>query len=352
MDKSGKEGIVGIDLTQAEDRTGLVYFKRRNTGLTKKSIHKGSSFYDLIHIERLGIVFGFEVNPQSGLAGLRKISRTEWVYKIRNFPLYYNEKPGKQLRKDRFETRIGVTTGKNEITILHDLARSFPQVLKVIEVKKGDYIIDFRLIGDDCLATVSENGYLNIYKYTNEVPSPARTQQQIGQTEPRFAAELQGVFKIQTIRLDMELGESVTAMDVSPGENYIVIASSNMASKGSAHMISVINKQTSLGNFATIPFLDYFEKRELLPTYDITLSMSSSKQTDELMLNAYSFLEGKSGYNIFLLKNDKFLRKNIDALNHKNPPMSFDVIGTKVASIDSLGWINILDAEHPDDKEF
>ena len=41
IDTKGKEGFIGIDLSNSEDSKGLVYFKRRNSGLSKKTLVKG-----------------------------------------------------------------------------------------------------------------------------------------------------------------------------------------------------------------------------------------------------------------------------------------------------------------------
>lgn len=49
FDNSGSEGLIGIDLTQASDNVGLLYFKKKSSGTFKKTLYSGSSFYDLIH---------------------------------------------------------------------------------------------------------------------------------------------------------------------------------------------------------------------------------------------------------------------------------------------------------------
>jgi hypothetical protein len=90
----------------------------------------GSSFHDLVYFSSLKIAFGFEVEPESGICIIRKISILPgWVYRLKNINGYYNEVPGKQLRKNSLETILGVVTKANKIEFLGLLHTTNPTIL-------------------------------------------------------------------------------------------------------------------------------------------------------------------------------------------------------------------------------
>ena len=101
FDNEGTEGLIGVDLSKSDQRQGLLHFKKENGSFRRNNLMNGSSFYDLLYFRSLRLAFGFEVESDSGIANLRKIStNSNWVYKIKNVRGYYNEHPGKQLRKN------------------------------------------------------------------------------------------------------------------------------------------------------------------------------------------------------------------------------------------------------------
>ena len=310
----------------------------------------GGSFYDIIYYPEIRIGFGFEVNPFSGLTTLKKIMNHEWVSKIHIVDAYYNEKPGKQLRKDRYEQLLGVMTGKMQITILGDLSKTeTPKKMAVIDVDQGNYIIDFKFLGEDTLMLITENGLLSVYKFLPKISTFKEWMLEnngdiIGEEE----FEKRNYFKIQTVKLPVEENELVTALEISPSENFVVVSCTDMVAQGYFHLISVMNKKSNIAHFTLVPYLEHLEKRPMIGTHDISLGLSSTERPDEVLVNSYNMLLSTTepGYNIFYLKEDLFNQKNITALNHVEPPYSFRTVGKKVMSIDSNGVINILDADY------
>jgi len=101
IDSEGTEGLIGVDLSKSDQRQGLYMFKKENGSFKRNNLMNGSSFYDLIYFKSLKVAFGFEVESDSGIANIRKISPASgWIYKVKNVKGYYNESPGKQLRKN------------------------------------------------------------------------------------------------------------------------------------------------------------------------------------------------------------------------------------------------------------
>ena len=130
FDNEGTEGLIGVDLSKSEQKQGLLHFKKENGSFRRNNLMNGSSFYDLTYFKSLGVAFGFEVESDSGIANLRKISATSgWVYKIKSIRGYYNENPGKQLRKNPMENILGIVTNKNRISLLTDLGETTPRLL-------------------------------------------------------------------------------------------------------------------------------------------------------------------------------------------------------------------------------
>jgi hypothetical protein len=151
-------------LTTSDENVGLVYYKRRANGTFKKSMYQGSSFYDLVHFRNIQVTFGVEVNPDTGKANLRKITNSDWIYKIKGLKVYYNEKPGKQLRKNTDSTLLGVTTAKNRIQILNNLDKTKPDFLSEVLIPPKSFISDFKFLNEDHLVMLTDSGKLNMFK--------------------------------------------------------------------------------------------------------------------------------------------------------------------------------------------
>lgn len=269
------------------------------------------------------------------------------VITIKEAEGYYNLRPGKQLRKGPSEELLGYMSKSNQITIFKGLL--FPMLNPVTNIKvdlesSGDFIVDYKLMQHNSIAVASESGFVNTYVFLAETEKEKENGYQMRYSQVQDRSQF-----IQKVKLQLKPGEIVSAMDVTPSNNFLLVATSTNQVDGRLHFLNFMLKKSSYEHFDLIPLIDYTEIREFVPTYDIS-AVIRTRLDSEILLVAFdnNKSDGRGGLCIFYKHDSLFRMKRLSQLEFKSPPYKFYGDDGTAFSVDSDGLVVSLSNKSKD----
>lgn len=284
----------------------------------------GFSYVDLVYFKRLHKGFTAQLDKKTGELTLMYIDlHTKEVNPIMFVESigYYNLRPGKQLRKCSVGEHLGYTTKANQITIYKGLM--YPMITETSNIrvqleKIEDFIIDFKFMMQNTVVVVTDSGFISTYGFKSQTygGSPGEMSiSYVGQRVSNFQF-------IQRLKIQLEEGETVTSLDTTPSNNFVLVATNVNNISGKLHFFNVMLKKSAFDNLDYIPMLDYTEIREFVATEDISASIKP-KLDSEYFILGFDLGNQENGYNIFYRYDEEFRFKTLGPLGLKNQPKKF-----------------------------
>jgi len=174
----------------------------------EKLLEKGQ-ILDLIYLRKFGV--GFAHDDVEG--AVYKINQDYSV--VRFFESSStNGLGGKQLKTNEDEDCLFVLSSQNSITVFSNPHEEKVKILTKLENLKGTVVTDYHPVKSDKVITVSDNGYLCVY---------------------RFAKNFQTM--LFQLRLPIFFGqEQVVALSVCPKSRYIIVSSSYISQSNASKL--------------------------------------------------------------------------------------------------------------------
>lgn len=264
-------------------------------------------------------------------------SRTLTPIVFLNTEGYYNLKPGKQLRKCPAEEFLGYTTKVDQISVYGGVL--FPMITEVANIKVElagvkDFIVDFRFMLHNNVVVATDSGYLSAYGFkaasVSAMTNPSEMMvTHIGERVTNFQV-------IHRMKINLKPGEEISAIDVTPSNNYVLVATNINNTSGRLHFFNVMLKKSSFDNLDFIPMLDYTEISTFIPSYDISTALRG-KLDSEFVIIAFDISKGVDGFSIFYWQEERLRYKMMELNSIRDSPVKLYSENDMVLAIDGSG---------------